>query len=99
VTFPLSKIHQNLNSDTLKHKEQLSCLSQLQIPSELQVKNSGIKVNFESSSNFKGVQTFLEKSDKFLKILSSHYILEYNFMLTHLYSNIGSFFISGKNDL
>jgi hypothetical protein len=40
----------------------------------------------------------LEKSDKFLKILSSHDILEYNFTLTHLYSNIGSFFTSGKND-
>jgi hypothetical protein len=41
------------------------------------------KLNFETSSNFKGVQTFLEKSDKFLKILSSHGILEYNFKLTH----------------
>jgi hypothetical protein len=41
----------------------------------------------------------LEKSDKFLKILSSHDILEYNFTLTHFYSNIGSFFTSGKNDL
>jgi hypothetical protein len=31
-------------------------------------------------------------------MLSSHDILEYNFTLTHLYSNIGSFFTSGKND-
>jgi hypothetical protein len=93
------KIHQTLHRDSLKHKEQLSFLSQLQIPSKLQVKNYGTKIKFESSSNFKGVQTFLEKSDKFLKILSSHDILEYNFTLTHFYSNIGSFFTSGKNGL
>jgi hypothetical protein len=46
--------------------------------------------------NFKGVQTFLEKSDKFSKIPSSHSILEYEFILTHLYLNIGSSFTSGK---
>jgi hypothetical protein len=56
------------------------------------------KFKFESSLNFKGVQTFLEKSDKFFKIPSSHDTLEYNFTLTHLYSNIGSLFTSGKND-
>jgi hypothetical protein len=32
-----------LYRDSLKHKEQLSFLSKLQIPSRLQVKNSGIK--------------------------------------------------------
>jgi hypothetical protein len=53
----------------------------------------------EIGLNLKGVQTFLKKYDKFLKILSSHNILEYNFILTHLYSNIESFFTSGKNDL
>jgi hypothetical protein len=41
----------------------------------------------------------LEKSDKFSKIPFLLDILEYNFWLTHLYSNIGSFFTSGKNDL
>jgi hypothetical protein len=41
----------------------------------------------------------MKKSNKFLKILSSHDILEYNFTLTHLYSNFGGFFTSGKNDL
>jgi hypothetical protein len=49
--------------------------------------------------NFKGVQTFLEKSDKILKIPGSLDILEYNFTLTHLYSKFESFFTSGKNDL
>jgi hypothetical protein len=41
----------------------------------------------------------MEKSDKFFKISSSNDTLEYNFTLTHLYLNIGSFFTSGKNDL
>jgi hypothetical protein len=57
------------------------------------------KFKFESSLNFKGLQTFLEKSDKFFKSPSSNDTLEYNFILTHLYSNIESFFTSGKNDL
>jgi hypothetical protein len=47
------------------------------------------KFKFECSLDFKWVQTFLEKSDKFSKIPSSHDILEYEFILTHLYSNIG----------
>jgi hypothetical protein len=34
------------------------------------------------SLNFKGIQTFLEKSDKFTKILSSHDIPEYEFIMT-----------------
>jgi hypothetical protein len=69
-------------------------LSELQIPKGLQVINSGTKFKIETSSNFKGVQTFLEKSDKFYKILSSQSSLEDNFTFAHLYSNIGSFFTS-----
>jgi hypothetical protein len=49
--------------------------------------------------NFKGVQTFLEKSDKFSKIPYPHPILDYKFTLAHLYSKIGSSFTSGKKDL
>jgi hypothetical protein len=49
--------------------------------------------------NFRGVPTFLEKYDKFTKIPCSHDIPKYKFILTHLYSNIRSFFTSGKNDL
>jgi hypothetical protein len=48
------------------------------------------------SLNFQGVQTFLEKSDKFSKIPCFLDILEYNFKLTHLYSKIESYFTSGK---
>jgi hypothetical protein len=54
------------------------------------------KFKFKSSLNFKRVQIFLEKSDKFSKIPSSYDILEYEFRLTHLYLNIGSSFTSGK---
>jgi hypothetical protein len=46
--------------------------------------------------NFKGIQTFVKKSNKFYKIPYPHPILYYKFTLTHLYSNIGSFFISGN---
>jgi hypothetical protein len=55
----------------------------------------GNKFKFEYFLNFKGVQIFLEKSDKFSKIPYSHAILEYQFILTYLYSNIGSSFTSG----
>jgi hypothetical protein len=49
--------------------------------------------------NFKGIQTFLKKSDKFYKITYPDPILDYKFTLTHLYSNIGSFFTSGNRYL
>jgi hypothetical protein len=57
------------------------------------------KFEFESSLNFKGIQTSLEKSDNFSKIPSSQDILEYEFILTHLYSNIRSSFTGGRKDL
>jgi hypothetical protein len=49
--------------------------------------------------NFKGIQRFLKKSDKFYKIPYPYPILDYKFILTHLYSNIGSSFISGNRYL
>jgi hypothetical protein len=48
--------------------------------------------------NFKGIQTF-KTFDKFYKIPYPHAILDYKFTLSHLYSNIGSFFTSGREDL
>jgi hypothetical protein len=45
VTFPMSKHHQFLQVDSLKHKEQLSFLAQLQIPSGFQVTISGTNSN------------------------------------------------------
>jgi hypothetical protein len=41
------KIHQTLHGDSLKHKKQLSLLSQLQNPSGFQVTNSGINSNLK----------------------------------------------------
>jgi hypothetical protein len=43
------------------------------------------KFKFESSLNFRGVQTFLEKSDKFSKIPSSHGLHKSEFSWVHLY--------------
>jgi hypothetical protein len=57
------------------------------------------KFKFESSLNFKGIRTFLKKSDKFYKISYPHPILDYQFTLTHLYSNIESLFTSGNRYL
>jgi hypothetical protein len=88
-----------LQSARFEHDEQLCSLAKLPIPT---VSNDIIfwnQIQFKSSMNFKGVPTFLEKSDEFFKIPPSLDILQYNFTLTHLFSNIGSFFTSGKNDL
>jgi hypothetical protein len=41
------------------------------------------KFKFASSLNFKGIQTFLKKSDKFSKIPCSNDISEYKFILTY----------------
>jgi hypothetical protein len=49
----------------VEYFEQLSQLCRLQIPNINHVKNPGIDSIFESSMNFKGVQTSWEKSDKF----------------------------------
>jgi hypothetical protein len=54
---------------------------------------------FESSLNFKGIQTFLKNSYKFPKILSWRDIIEYEFTLAHLCSNIGSSFTCGNKYL
>jgi hypothetical protein len=54
-----------------------------QIPLDFELQNSREK------SNFKEVQTFWEKSHKFpQKNLSSHYLQEYEFILTHLIKKI-----------
>jgi hypothetical protein len=45
----------------------------------------GNKLKFESSLNFKGVQTFGEKFHKFSKNLSWHDLQAYEFRLAHLY--------------
>jgi hypothetical protein len=70
------KIYQTLHRDSLEHEEQLSFLSQLQIPSEFKVINSGTNSKLNIPQILKGSKPFWKKSDKFLKILSSHDIVE-----------------------
>jgi hypothetical protein len=57
------------------------------------------KFKFKSSMNFKGIQTFLKKPNKFYKISYPHPILDYKFIFTHLYLNIESSFTSGNRYL
>jgi hypothetical protein len=61
----MSKNIKNWHGGRVEHYEQLLPLGGLPIPNRLQVINSGTKIKIETSSNFKGVQTFLKKSDKF----------------------------------
>jgi hypothetical protein len=90
------KIHQTLHKDSLEHEEQLYILSQLQIPSEFKVINSGTNLKLNIPRNLKGSKPFWKKSDKFSKIPCLLDILEYNFTLTHLYSKFESYFTNGK---
>jgi hypothetical protein len=70
----MSKIRQILQVDSLKCKEKLYFVptSKTQRIANYKFWN---KFKLESSLNFKGVQTYLEKSNKFSKIPSSHDIL------------------------
>jgi hypothetical protein len=58
VTFPMSKIHHIFQEESLKHKEQLSFLAPLQIPSVLQVINSGINSILNIPQILKGFKPF-----------------------------------------
>jgi hypothetical protein len=61
---------------------------QLQILNRNHVKNHGTYSIFESSMNFKGVQTFWEKSDKFYKILPWLDLHKSEFSWAHMYVRI-----------
>jgi hypothetical protein len=54
----MSKILQTLQVDSLDHREQLYFLIQPQIPSELQVTNSGTNSNLNLPRILKGVKPF-----------------------------------------
>jgi hypothetical protein len=58
VTLPLFKILQIFHKDSLIHKKQLFFLSQLQIPSGLQVKNSGTNSILKLPQILKGFKPF-----------------------------------------
>jgi hypothetical protein len=67
--LPYSKNFQFLHEVILEYYEQLYQLWRLQIPNKSKVKTPGTDSIFEYLMNFKGVQTFWKKSDKFSKIL------------------------------
>jgi hypothetical protein len=58
-----------LQDDRIKHSEQHSFWKQVQIPNKIWIKIPGSKTAFEFELNLLGVQTCLEKSDKFSEIL------------------------------
>jgi hypothetical protein len=58
MTFPVPKIHQILQVDSLKHKEQLYMFVQLQIPSGLQVTNFWTNSNLNLPWILKGFKPF-----------------------------------------
>jgi hypothetical protein len=56
-------------SDRMEDKQQLSFWKIIQIRNGIEIKNPGSKTTFEFGPNLLGVQTRLEKSDKFPKFL------------------------------
>jgi hypothetical protein len=86
--LPCSKNVQALQEARFEHNEQLSPLTQLEIANAAHIIIFGTNIQFETSLNFKGVQTFWGKSHKFTKTLSWHDLQYYKFRLTHLYSKI-----------
>jgi hypothetical protein len=85
-----SKIYQILQSDRMKEKEQLSFWKQVQTQNRIWIKIPGRRPTFEFGSNLLGVQTCLEKSDNFPKILICLDLLDCEFRLTWLYDKIWS---------
>jgi hypothetical protein len=78
--------------------EQFSFLVQFPNPSRIGIIKFRINIWFESCLNFKAVPTVRQNSHKFLNILTSHKLQEYEFTLAHLHSKIWSSFTSGKYD-
>jgi hypothetical protein len=68
--FYWSKIYQTLHAARMEDMEQLSFWNQVQIQNNILIQNPGIITAFEFGPNLLGVQTRLEKSDKFPKILT-----------------------------
>jgi hypothetical protein len=60
-------------------------LGPLAIPNKIPVIKFGTNSTLNLSLNFYGVQTFLEKSDKFSKIPSSHDLCQNELSWVHLY--------------
>jgi hypothetical protein len=67
AAIPKSKNVRTWHGGRVEHSEQLFSLCQLPNPNRIQVTNFGTNTPLNSSSNFKGIQTFLKNSNKFLK--------------------------------
>jgi hypothetical protein len=66
----------------LDNKEQLLFWNQVQNRNRIGIKNSGSRTVFELELNLLGIQTYLEKSDKFPKIHICLPFPKYVFRLT-----------------
>jgi hypothetical protein len=78
---------------------QLSYWTQIPNLSRFGIRKFRRKIPSESCLNFKRLQTFWEKSHKFIKILTPRDLHEYEFKLAHLFAKLGSSFTSVKQDL
>jgi hypothetical protein len=79
---------QTFESYRAKDREQLSFWTQVQIQIRTRTKNPGSKTAFEFGPNLLGVQTGLEKSDKFPTILICLHLPDCEFRLIWLYGGI-----------
>jgi hypothetical protein len=75
----------------MRDTEQLSIWNQVKIRNKIEITIPGSKTIFEFGPNLLGVQTSLEKSDKFPKILICLGLPECEFRLTWLHGEIWSF--------
>jgi hypothetical protein len=86
-----------LQGSRFEPNEQLFSLSQLQVLSGSYVINFGTNSNLNLPwilKGFKGVQTFWEKSGKFIRSLSWSDLPKYEFSWPHLYAGKWSFYTS-----
>jgi hypothetical protein len=72
----------------MEDREQLSLLKQVQIQNRISVKILGSKTTFEFGTILLGVQTSLENTDKFRKILICFDLPKCEFRLTWMYGEI-----------
>jgi hypothetical protein len=85
MTFPMSKLCQFLQVRQLETHGATFLFGTTSNSLRISSYNFWNKFKFESSLNFRGVQTFLEKSDKFSKILPSGDLHKSEFIWVYLY--------------
>jgi hypothetical protein len=78
----------------MKDREQLPFLKQVQIPNSILIKVPGSKISFDFELNLFEVQTCLEKSSKFPKIITCLDLLKCELILAWLYGKTCSFHTS-----